>query len=51
MDELTNNEITFITDILEEKRGYRGGSDIITDNTALNKTEIYFLIQKLEKLK
>lgn len=53
MEELTQQEIEFLIDISEEKqRGYRyNGDNIETENTSVHSVDIYFLIQKLEKLK
>jgi hypothetical protein len=49
-EKLTDIELTFITDVLESKRRGYGGEDVVTQNVSFNRTAIYFLIQKLEKL-
>lgn len=51
MEKLTNQEIQFLIDITEEKRSNRfnGGSDVKTENTLTHTSQMYFIIQKLEK--
>lgn len=52
MEGLTNQEIQFLIDITEEKRKntrFNGGADIKTEHTLTHTSQMYFIIQKLEK--
>ena len=47
MNELTNQEIYFLLNLLEQKRGWKT-RDICIETAKLSDTDMYFLQQKLE---
>lgn len=48
---LDNREIDFIIELLEKTKRKYNGFDVLLEDTKLHNVDIYFLQNKLEKLK